>query len=116
MSGEHDPLAEGRRLFDAGRFFEAHEVWEELWREAEGARRELLQGLIQVAAACHQLERGRRRQAVTLLERGRRHLEAGRAEDAGLDVPALLEALDALERHIRAGEPSGSAPWPRLVT
>lgn len=37
--------------WNAGRFFEAHEDWETLWREAEGARREWLQGLIQFAAA-----------------------------------------------------------------
>jgi uncharacterized protein len=46
----------GARAFDRGAFWDAHEAWEERWREEtdEGARR-VLQGLIQVAAALHKL-------------------------------------------------------------
>ena len=54
-----------RGLFDravahwnAGRYFEAHEDWETLWNDAEGPRREWLQGLIQFAAAFHHYGRG----------------------------------------------------------
>ncbi len=44
--------------FNAGRYFEAHEDWEELWLEAEGAHRLWLQGLIQYAAAFVHYSRG----------------------------------------------------------
>lgn len=44
--------------FNAEAFFEAHEDWETLWHEAEGARREWLQGLIQFAAGFHHVVRG----------------------------------------------------------
>ena len=54
-----------RGLFDravahwnAHRFFEAHEDWETLWNDAEGAHRQWLQGLIQFAAGFHHFERG----------------------------------------------------------
>jgi uncharacterized protein len=51
-----DLFARGARLFDAGAFFEAHEVWETRWRAAaDKGEREFLQGLIQVAAAFHKL-------------------------------------------------------------
>jgi predicted metal-dependent hydrolase len=43
-------LARGRVLYLAGRYFEAHEAWEEAWRVETGQVRALLQGLIQVAA------------------------------------------------------------------
>src|SRR5947209_7807661 len=39
--------------FDAGEYFEAHEVWEDLWNEAYGPRHAYLQGLIQTAVALH---------------------------------------------------------------
>ena len=39
------------RLFQEKKFFEAHEVLEELWRETRGREREYYQGLIQLAAA-----------------------------------------------------------------
>jgi hypothetical protein len=61
-AGALDPVFE-RRLFDravalwnAGSFHAAHEDWETLWNEAEGARRLWLQGLIQLAAAFHHFE------------------------------------------------------------
>jgi uncharacterized protein len=43
-------LARGRLLYLAGRYFEAHEAWEEAWCVETGPVRSLLQGLIQVAA------------------------------------------------------------------
>lgn len=44
--------------FNAGRYYEAHEDWEDLWHEAEGAHRLWLQGLIQYAAAFVHYSRG----------------------------------------------------------
>lgn len=63
-------LRRGALLFDGGRYFEAHEVWEALWKREEGDRRLLLHGLIQVAAAFVKWTRGEPRGAARLLERG----------------------------------------------
>lgn len=66
-----EALARGRELFDAGRWFDAHEVWEDAWRVEAGEARALLQGLIHVAAACHHaFVRRRPRGAVRLLASG----------------------------------------------
>jgi hypothetical protein len=47
-------FVEGARAFDEGRYFEAHEHWEDDWRiEPSPSRKRLLQGLVQVAAALH---------------------------------------------------------------
>jgi uncharacterized protein len=48
-------------LFNAERFWEAHEVLESLWRVAEGTEKKLLQGLILVCAAFvhHQKDEGK---------------------------------------------------------
>jgi predicted metal-dependent hydrolase len=43
-------LSRGIALYDAGQFWESHEAWEEAWIEEDGETRQLLQGLIQVAA------------------------------------------------------------------
>ncbi len=48
-----DALRRGAALFDAGRFWDAHEAWEEAWLEEDGEVRLFLQGLIQVAAGYH---------------------------------------------------------------
>ena len=50
-------LAEGLRLYDAGEFFAAHEAWESVWLRAQEPEKMFLQGLIQVTAAFHHLQR-----------------------------------------------------------
>jgi hypothetical protein len=46
-------FARGVELFNARRFFDAHEVWEEIWLPSTGHEKRFLQGLIQIAAAFH---------------------------------------------------------------
>ncbi len=54
---------EGLALFNQGRYFECHEAWEVVWKQAEGAERLLVQGLIQAAVALLHVERGNLRGA-----------------------------------------------------
>ena len=63
-------LEPGRAAFDRGEFFEAHELWEEVWRALAGEERLLAQGLIQLAAGLHHLLRGRSRPAARLVAKG----------------------------------------------
>jgi predicted metal-dependent hydrolase len=53
-----DFWSEGVRLFNEGRFFECHEVWEMLWKRSSGADRLFYQGMIQAAAALLHADRG----------------------------------------------------------
>ena len=46
------------KLFNAEKFFEAHEVLELLWRETPGPERDFYQGLIQIAAAFVHVQKG----------------------------------------------------------
>jgi hypothetical protein len=78
-------LDEGIRRFDAGRFFDAHEVWEGAWLLETGEVRKGLQGLIQIAAGFHKgLVQGRPAGMVTLLGKGLGRLDTARK---GLLVP-----------------------------
>jgi uncharacterized protein len=95
-------LAEGRRLFHAGRFFEAHEAWEAAWlrEKAQPELAALLQGLIQVAAAFHQaLERRNASGCARLLAAGGSKLETLPDSCAGLALGEFRRAVAAaLER------------------
>jgi predicted metal-dependent hydrolase len=82
-------LAEGVALFDSGRFFEAHEVWEEAWQHERGPRRLLLQGLILVAAGWLKRDVGNARGARTLFSRALERLEALPPACEGVDVGGL---------------------------
>ncbi len=47
----------GLEHFNSGRFFEAHESWEEIWLRSEGETKLFYQTLIQAAVAIHHFER-----------------------------------------------------------
>jgi hypothetical protein len=54
-----DTFRRGVDLYHAGYLWEAHEAWEELWKQArDAAERDLLQGLIQTAAALIKVHAG----------------------------------------------------------
>jgi predicted metal-dependent hydrolase len=95
---------QGLATYQAGDYFEAHEVWEELWRDApHGFDRTFVQGLIQVAAAMHKLFAHEKPDpAARLLRRALDKLEGAPEHYRGLDVPRLLAegraAMDLIEK------------------
>ncbi|MEE9212839.1 MAG: DUF309 domain-containing protein [Phycisphaeraceae bacterium] len=58
----------GIELFNDGEWFEAHEVWEDIWRMASGNKKRFYQGLIQCAVTIEHIHRGNPRGAVTVFE------------------------------------------------
>jgi predicted metal-dependent hydrolase len=78
VSGFDEALSRGAMLFDARRYFEAHEAWEAGWLACERgtSASNLLQGLIQCAAACLKLQRGEGHGARSLSAKGTQLLEA----------------------------------------
>ena len=64
------PLSPGRAAFNRGDYFQAHEIWENVWQGLDGAERTFVQGLIQIAAGLHHLQQGRRSPAAGLLRKG----------------------------------------------
>jgi hypothetical protein len=103
-------LQPGLSAYRTGHYFEAHERWEEVWRdERDPVTRDFVQGLIQLAAAMHKLVHQHNAVgALRLLDRARAHLAAAPPDAGGLDVTRLvtdiarasaaLEALHALGR------------------
>jgi predicted metal-dependent hydrolase len=97
------PLEAGRAAFNQGAFFEAHERWEDLWRELDGAPRVAVQGLIQLAAGLHHLQQGRPRPAARLLGKGLEKLSRGHPPLFGdLQVTALAGEIERLLAELEA--------------
>ena len=82
-----------RRHFDAKEYFEAHEVWEEMWNEAGGARHSFLQGLIQVAVALHHAGNGNFKGARKLFASALEYLDRGKVDSSPVDVDKLRELV-----------------------
>ncbi len=102
----------GFRLFNQGRFYDAHEALEDAWREAGEPLRSFLQALIQIAVGLHHHSTGNLAGAQSLLARGAGKLDDYPKAYAGLNV----EALRASVRDWRAALATGSAvpPFPQL--
>jgi hypothetical protein len=94
----------GAALFDRGQYFEAHEAWEERWRQSRDASERLgLQGLIQIAAAFHKwFVMSSPESAQRLLDKGRQKLAAV-CWLPGIDLSALQRELDVCADTIATG-------------
>lgn len=91
-----DPrFLEGITLFNRGEFFDAHEVWEDLWRDCASADRRFFQALIQAAVAAYHHGRGNAAGATRLLRSGRAYMEPFRPTYLGLAVDAFWDAMAA---------------------
>jgi predicted metal-dependent hydrolase len=99
----------GIDLFNSGRFFAAHEAWEEIWRSTTPEPRDLFQGLIQIAAALHQfLDLHRIDGPRRTLAKARRRLEPYTPAALGIDVADLLERMSRWETWFE--RPMGDPP------
>lgn len=103
MPAPPQALRVGVHLFNAGEFFECHEVLEDLWREEQGPIRELYQAILQVGVGFYHLGRGNYRGAVNLLGYGIARLERVPPDAHGLDVAALLLAARNARHHLVVG-------------
>lgn len=96
FGGAASPLfASGLAEFRAGRFFEAHEEWERLWKDSEGDDRIFLQGLIQLAAACVHIGRGNAVPARRLLALAKEKLDRFGEEEKGINLGLLRKGIEA---------------------
>jgi predicted metal-dependent hydrolase len=98
-------LGEAADLFDAGLYFEVHELLEPYWIGAQGQEQEVLQGLIQVAVGFHHLANGNLEGARSLLDEGSAKLP-GRSlggRPVGPFALAIRQALDAVVRSEAGG-------------
>lgn len=97
----YDPrYLEGIEHFNKCDFFEAHEVWEELWADTQGEPRRFYQGLIQVAVCLHHFGNGNIRGAKKLYFGCRGYLQDYQPKYQGLDLDKLLTQLESCCREI----------------
>lgn len=108
---EYDPLyLKGIAYFNACEFFEAHEVWEELWKEYSGELRLFYKGLIQAAVALHHFGNGNIRGARKVYRSSRGYISQYGPKCSGLDVDKFLKEFDACFAEVAAS----TEDYPRI--
>jgi uncharacterized protein len=93
----------GLDLIRTGEFFAAHEELELEWRAAPSDERDFFQGLVHIAVAGYQAERGNRRGCERQLEKASRRLSPFTPLHRGVHVDALLEQIASARRTVAAG-------------
>jgi predicted metal-dependent hydrolase len=118
--GRTAAVVAGLRAYAAGDFFEAHELMEPAWMGTDDpAERDLVQGLIKLAAADVHAVRGNPRGVARNLEGARDRLrrvpDGDAIADLRFDVRALLDAIDMRLADLAADRPTQPIPvtWSR---
>ncbi len=102
-------LAEGVELFNSGRYWEAHEVWERDWTpDRKGPDSGFYKGLIQVAAGCLHYTRHNRRGAVNKWRSGVAYLLPYLPAHQGIRLAPLVKSVDGYLAAMNGRE------WPDL--
>jgi predicted metal-dependent hydrolase len=102
---DYDPLyLQGIAYFNACEFFEAHEVWEDLWKNYSGDLRLFYKGLIQAAVALHHFGNGNIRGARKVYRSSRGYLEQYGPKCLGLNVEKFLAEFDACFAEVAASQ------------
>ncbi len=86
----HQQLRRGVGLFNNGSYFEAHEVLEDVWREARAVpEKTFLQGLVQLAVAFHHYSTGNLTGARSVLGKASRNLNGAPPLFHGINAATL---------------------------
>jgi predicted metal-dependent hydrolase len=96
---------DGITLFNEHEFFEAHEVWEDIWHEAYGTKFEFYQGMIQCAVALEHYARSNPRGVVSLYDSYRRHFKDVPDTFMGLDLKSFLAEMREALRPVLEANP-----------
>ena len=96
-------------LFNQQDFFEAHEVWEDLWAESHGDERRFVQGLIQAAVGLFHFSGGNLGGAVKLYRTSREYMRPCGSPFWGLDADNFwLQIQRCFQPLLESAEPDRS--------
>jgi uncharacterized protein len=95
---------EGIQLLNSGNYFEAHEVLEDVWREAPVDEKKFWQGLVQVAVALHHHSTGNLVGAKSVMARAARNLGPCSSEWQGMKIGELKKILAKWQGAVHRGE------------
>ncbi|GAC1434119.1 MAG: hypothetical protein NVS1B11_29480 [Terriglobales bacterium] len=107
---EQVTLGRAIESFNQARFFDAHELFEDLWRLSPEAEKLFWQGLTQVCVALHHESRGNRTGAASVLNRAIRNLSGCPEHFAGVQWGPLRDSLEGWSQAFEKGTLAPSLP------
>lgn len=89
-------IARAVQLFNDERYWEAHEVLEYLWKNATGVEREILNGIILVAAAFVHDEKDEANVCISILRRARKKLKSANGNYHGININRIADMISGI--------------------
>ena len=111
-----DRFTTGVRLFNIGKWYEAHDIFEDLWHETLEPERRSLQGILQAAVAQLHLESGNQRGAMILYGESLGRLRTPGSPNLGLDIEAFCSNVERRLRALQTGSNPDLHPHPQLTS
>ena len=109
---------EGKSKYLRGEYFDAHEIWEDLWSDYYLIDRKLIQGLIQLCVSLVHLENGNLKGAKSLLKKSIEKFSQFEKTDRSINLKLLKEDLITLEKEYKSITRVRDFDWsfvPRIV-
>ncbi len=97
----HPRVVEGLELFNAGKYFEAHEALEDAWRETREPIRELYRGILQAAVVYLHISRNNYLGAIKVYVRSQKWLVDWPETCRGVNVGKLRRDLGEAVSRVR---------------
>lgn len=109
---------EGKSKYLKGEYFDAHEIWEDLWSDYYLIDRKLIQGLIQLCVSLVHLGNGNLKGAKSLLKKSIEKFSQFEKTDRSINLQLLKEDLITLEKEYKSLTRVRDFDWsfvPRIV-
>ena len=99
---KEEAIEKGRYYFNYERFWESHEVLEGAWKKSQGKEKELIQGIILVAAAFVHYQKNENEICLSIFNRALEKIGNATGKYQKIDVDALRNKVSSM---LRAGVP-----------
>lgn len=96
--GKEEAIEKGRYYFNYERFWESHEILEGAWKKSEGAEKDLIQGIILVAAALVHYQKNENEICLSIFNRALEKIGNAKGKYHKIDIDALRNKISSMVR------------------
>ena len=93
---------EGKKEFQNGNYYDAHEIWEDLWSDFYLKDRKFIQGLIQLSVSFVHLKNGNMKGAKNLLKKSKEKFLEYDGEHRLINIEILKTEMNIIEKEYQS--------------
>ena len=102
--------------FNNHEWYDAHDVFEEIWHSVDGDERQVIQGILQVSVSQFHLSKGNLNGATILLGEGLGRIKTRTKINLGIDLESFCRCLEDLLKKLQCNEILNENDKPFLKT